>query len=96
MSQDLRGSTSADRDEIRKHLVEVLEDVRFPASSRAEIERQVGPADAHTRIEFGDFSMTLQSIGNAVRGTDVTEYPYEDAESLADAVLSVLDRADRL
>jgi hypothetical protein len=87
---------SADRSEIRERLVDVFEDLRFPVSSRAEIERQFGPADAATRVESGDFSMSLQAIGNAVRGTDVADYPYEDAESLADAVVAALDRAGRL
>lgn len=87
---------SADRSELRDQLVEIFDGVEFPVSSRNAIERQLGPGDAYERIESGDFSMTLMSIGNAVSGGDVGDYPYEDAGALASAILDALDEMGRL
>ena len=87
---------SVDRSELEAQFAVLLDPVEFPVSSRYEIERDLPPGAAHKRIESGDFSMSLLSIGNAVGRGDVGDYPYETPDELAAAVIDALEEKGHL
>ena len=78
-----------DRDDLRRQLVNALENADYPVSGPMELGPALpnGPA---TRFESGEFSMSVMQL-NTELGDDA-DYPYRSAEAFADDILESLDR----
>ena len=82
-----------DRDQLREQLVDAFEGAAYPVTTPMDLLPALpeGPA---TTFESDDFSMTAAELNSAI-STDV-EFPFRDAEALADAAIRRLDEAGHL
>jgi hypothetical protein len=82
-----------DRDELREQLVEAFEGAAYPVTAPMDLLPAL-PEGPETTFESDDFSMTAAELNSAI-STEV-EFPFRDAESLADAAVRRLDEGGHL
>lgn len=83
----------ADRDELRSQLYDAFEGADYPVKNQMDLVPALpnGPA---TKFESGDTSFTAMEMATRLSGHQ--EFPYEDAESLVDDVMTGLEKEDML
>jgi hypothetical protein len=77
----------ADRDDLHDQLVEAFEGAAYPVTSPMDLLPAL-PEGPETTFESGEFAMTAGELNSEI-WTDV-DFPFRDAESLADEVVATL------
>lgn len=83
----------ADRDELRSQLYDAFEGADYPVKNQMDLVPALpnGPA---TKFESGDTSFTAMEMATRLSGHQ--EFPYEDADSLVDDVMTGLEKEDMI
>jgi hypothetical protein len=77
-----------DKDDLREQFVDAFEEAAYPVTTPMDLLPTL-PDGPDTTFESGEFSMTAVELNNEI-AYDV-EFPFQDAESLADALVAALD-----
>lgn len=83
----------ADKDELRTQLHDAFEGADYPVKNQMDLVPALpdGPA---TKFESGDTSFTAMEMATRLSGHQ--EFPYEDADSLVEDVMTGLEKEDML
>lgn len=83
----------ADRDELRSQLYDAFEGADYPVKNQMDLVPALpnGPA---TKFESGDTSFTAMEMATRLSGHQ--EFPYDDADSLVDDVMTGLEKEDMI
>ncbi|MFC6906110.1 MTH865 family protein [Halalkalicoccus tibetensis] len=83
----------ADRDELRSQLYDAFEGADYPVKNQMDLVPALpnGPA---TKFESGETSFTAMEMATRLSGHQ--EFPYEDADSLVDDVMTGLEKEDMI
>lgn len=83
----------ADEAELREQFVDAFEGADFPVSNQMELVPAL-PNGPSTTFESGDLSLTAMELGTKL--SSYQEFPYENAEDLADDVIEGLKEEGEL
>lgn len=78
----------ADAGELREQFMDVFEDAAYPVTSPMDLIPAL-PDGPGTTFEAEDFEMTAMELNNEI--SSHVEFPYQDPESLVDALIKALD-----